>query len=270
MDWNSPRQRMQRTLQQTSALLRSIEWRSLHQRLLHEFHQVSIRLRSLGRTLWRGLRKWGRWLAREHWLAEAWAPLRHRLLLDFPAWWTGPDVPPSARRLMDGWHRGECWLAVACFGFIAGILILDVLGREFLGPLLRLIGLDPGPTGIFASQKLSIFALVIGSFAGIGIATATGAHIVPGFAAGWVPERWKAAFDRVADLITALFLVGVTWFGLKFVGSSFKTDLRTPVLGWPVWPIQLAIPLGFLSAAGRYFVYAAWPALKPVPPEFLE
>jgi TRAP-type C4-dicarboxylate transport system permease small subunit len=179
-------------------------------------------------------------------------------------------VPPSARRLVDGWHRGECWLAVACFGFIAGILILDVLGREFLGPFLRLIGLDPGATGIFASQKLSIFALVIGSFAGIGIATATGAHIVPGFAAGWVPAEWKRAFDRAADLLTGLFLVGVTWFGLKFVGSSLKTDLRAPVLDWPVWPIQLAIPLGFLSAAGRYFVYAAWPTLKPEPPEFQE
>jgi len=35
-------------------------------------------------------------------------------------------------------------------------------------------------------------------------------------------------------------------------------------------PIQLAIPLGFLSVVRRYFVYAAWPALKPVPPEFQE
>jgi TRAP-type C4-dicarboxylate transport system permease small subunit len=270
MDWNSLRRRMQRTLQQGSALLHRIEWRSLHQRLLHDLHRVSIHLSSLAQTLWRGLRQWGHWLARAHWLAEASAPLRHRLPLNFPAWWAGPDVPPSARRLIEGWHRSECWLAVACFGFIAGILILDVLGREFLGPLLRLIGLDPRPTGIFASQKLSIFALVIGSFAGIGIATATGAHIVPGFAAGWVPPPWKPVFDRAADLITGLFLVGVTWFGLKFVGSSFKTDLRAPVLDWPVWPIQLAMPLGFLSAAGRYFVYAAWPALKPAPPEFLE
>jgi TRAP-type C4-dicarboxylate transport system permease small subunit len=203
-------------------------------------------------------------------LHEAWAPVRQRLPQAPPAWWPGPDAPPAARRIVDAWHSGECWLAVACFGFIAGILILDVLGRELLGPVLRLIGLDPGPTGIFASQKLSIFALVIGSFTGIGIATATGAHIVPGFAAGWVPARWKPAFDRAADLLTGLFLVGVTWFGLKFVGSSFKTDLRAPVLDWPVWPIQLAIPLGFLSAAGRYFVYAAWPALKPPPPEFQE
>ena len=42
------------------------------------------------------------------------------------------------------------------------------------------------------------------------------------------------------------------------------------VFNMPVWPIQLAIPLGFLSAAVRYFFFAAWPALRPLPPEFQE
>jgi TRAP-type C4-dicarboxylate transport system permease small subunit len=183
----------------------------------------------------------------------------------------GLAVPPeNVRRLMGAWHKGECWVAVIAFGFIATMLVLDVFGREFLGPLLRLLGFEPGATGIFSSQKLSIFALVIGSFAGIGIATATGAHIVPSFASGWVPPRWQHTYDRAVDLLTGLFLLGVVWFGFKFVGSSFKADLRAPVLGWPVWPIQLAIPLGFLSAAGRYLVYAAWPLLKPAPMEFQE
>jgi TRAP-type C4-dicarboxylate transport system permease small subunit len=264
MDWKSLRQRMRHTLQQRSALLQRIEWRSLRQRLLHELQRVSVLLRLLGQTLWRGLQQL------PHWLAQGWTSLQRRLPQTLPPWWPGRDVPLSALRLVDGWHRGECWLAVACFGFIAGILILDVFGREFLGPFLRFVGIEPGATGIFAAQKLSIFALVIGSFAGIGIATATGAHIVPSFASGWVPAEWKGLYDRAVDLLTGLFLLGVVGFGLKFVGSSFKTDLRAPVLDWPVWPIQLAIPLGFLSAAGRYFVYAAWPALKPVPPEFQE
>lgn len=184
-----------------------------------------------------------------------------------PALWVPPE---NVRRFLDAWHKAECWVAVAAFGFIATILVLDVLGRELLGPMLRALGFEPGATGIFASQKLSIFALVIGSFAGIGIATATGAHIVPAFASGWVPHQWRPVYDRAVDLVTGLVLLGVVWYGLKFVGSSFKTDLRAPVLDWPVWPIQLAIPLGFLSAAGRYLLYAAWPALKPVPPEFKE
>jgi TRAP-type C4-dicarboxylate transport system permease small subunit len=179
-------------------------------------------------------------------------------------------APPSAARLLVAWHRVECWVAVVCFSFIAVILVLDVLGREFLGPVLNHLGIEMGPTGIFASQRLSIYALVVGSFAGIGIATATGSHLVPRVGFGWVPKTWAPAMDRLADLITGCFLLGVTYYGFKFVESSYAVDLRAPVLDWPVWPFQLAIPVGFLSAGCRYFVYTLWPALRPGLPEFQE
>ena len=71
-------------------------------------------------------------------LKRSWAPLRQRLPQRLPAWWPGADVPPRVRRLVEIWHRGECWIAVAAFGFIAAILLLDVIGRELVGPLLRL------------------------------------------------------------------------------------------------------------------------------------
>jgi TRAP-type C4-dicarboxylate transport system permease small subunit len=177
---------------------------------------------------------------------------------------------PRAKAIADRWHQLECWIAVAAFAFIAVILLLDVLGREILGPLIRLLGFPATATGIFASQKLSIFALVIGSFAGIGIATATASHLVPRVGFGWIPASWEPWFNRLADLITGLFLVGVAYYAWIFVESSMATDLRAPVLDWPVWPIQLAIPIGFLSAAGRYFMYAAWPSIRPQPPEFQE
>ena len=180
------------------------------------------------------------------------------------------SAPPWAVRLLAGWHRIECWLAVVCFSFIAVILVLDVLGREILGPVLAFLGIDVGPTGIFASQRFAIYALVVGSFAGIGIATATGSHLVPRVGFGWVPRSWDFAMNRLADLITGGFLVAVTYYGLQFVQSSYSVDLRAPVLDWVVWPFQLAIPAGFLSAACRYFVYGIWPALRPRPPEFQE
>lgn len=179
-------------------------------------------------------------------------------------------VALRAQAFAEGWHKLECWIAVACFSFIAVILLFDVLGRELVGPLIRVLGFPATATGIFASQKLSIFALVIGSFAGIGIATATASHLVPRVGFGWVPARWDSWFNRLADAITGVFLVGVSYYGWVFVASSMATDLRAPVLDWSVWPIQLAIPVGFLSAAGRYFLYAAWPAIRPQPPEFQE
>ena len=180
------------------------------------------------------------------------------------------SAPPGAARVLAAWHRVECWIAVACFSFIAIILVLDVLGREFVGPMFNLLGIDVGPTGIFASQRFSIYALVVGSFAGIGIATATGSHLVPRVGFGWAPKAWGPWMDRLADAITGCFLLAVTYYGILFVNSSFAVDLRAPVLNWAVWPFQVAIPAGFLSAASRYFIYAIWPSLRPRPPEFQE
>lgn len=179
-------------------------------------------------------------------------------------------APPAVRRAVDLWHQVECWIAVAAFGFIAVILVLDVLGREFLAPVLRVLAIDAGPTGIFASQRLSVYALVVGAFCGVGIATATASHLVPRVAFNWVPAAWGPAMDRLADVLTAIFLCGVAYYGFEFVSSSYATDLRAPVLDWSVWPFQLAIPLGFLSAAARYLCFAVWPDLRPKPPEFQE
>ena len=39
-------------------------------------------------------------------------------------------VPPAVRTLAAGWHRAECWLAMAAFACVAALLMFDVLGRE--------------------------------------------------------------------------------------------------------------------------------------------
>lgn len=184
----------------------------------------------------------------------------------------GPAVaaPPAVRSFLAFWHRAECWVAVAAFGFIAAILVIDVIGREFIGPVFKALGMPLGATGVPASQRLSVYALVVGSFCGIGIATATASHLVPRVAFSWAPKAWGPIIDRLADLLTCLFLAGVTWYGFEFVLSSKATDLRAPILNWSVWPFQLAIPLGFGSAALRYLCFAIWPAARPIPPEFQE
>jgi TRAP-type C4-dicarboxylate transport system permease small subunit len=181
-----------------------------------------------------------------------------------------PPAPAQVRRAMEIWHRVECYVAVAAFGLIALLLLADVIGREFIGPILHKLNLYSGSTGIFGSQRVSVYALVVGSFAGIGIATATSSHLVPRVGFGWTPREWEPWIDRAADVITGVVLLIVAYFGMKFVASSRAVDLRAPVLDWSIWPIQLAIPLGFASAAVRYLAYAAWPSLRPEAPEFQE
>lgn len=178
-------------------------------------------------------------------------------------------VPAAVSRLLGAWHRAECVVAVAAFGLIALVLMADVIGRELLGPLFRAFDIKASG-GVYAAQKLCVYVLVVGSFAGIGIATATGSHLLPRIGFKWVPAAWGPTVDRVADVVTGLFMCGVAWYGWVYVQSSMQADLRMQAFTAPIWPVQLAVPLGFLSAALRYFFYAAWPALRPQLPEFQE
>ncbi len=178
-------------------------------------------------------------------------------------------APVWAQSLTRRWHRSECVVAVLAYGLIALLLVLDVAGRELLGPIFHALEIK-GATGLYGAQKASVYALVLASFCGIGVATATGSHLVPRVGFGWIPKTWGPGMDRLADVLTGLFMVGVAYYGYVFVASSFSTGLSAQAFNVPVWPFQLAIPLGFLSAAVRYFMYAAYPALRPLPPEFQE
>jgi TRAP-type C4-dicarboxylate transport system permease small subunit len=173
------------------------------------------------------------------------------------------------KTFLDKWHKAECWLAVISFSFIALILILDVVGRELLTPLYKYFGYVHS-SGIYGASKMAIFALMIGSFLGIGIATATGAHLVPRVGFKLIPAKYNDAMNRFADVLTGALCCVVAYYGYEYVMSSKMTGIRASGLDVVVYPFQTVIPLGFLSAALRYFVYAVNPSLRPAPPEFQE
>lgn len=183
---------------------------------------------------------------------------------------TMQTVPSSVSTLLRVWHRVECWLAVACFIFIACLLVIDVFYREIIGPLMSFLKLSQGSGGFFGAQQLAIFAMVIGSYAGIGIATATASHLVPRVGFGWFPESWNSTINRLADLVAGIVLCITAWYGFQFVIVSKEYGSIAPVINTSPWMIQLAIPLGFLSAALRYFIFFMWPDSRPQAPELIE
>jgi len=186
----------------------------------------------------------------------------------------GPAQPSAAPkgivRLLKGWHWLECTVAVVAYVFIMLLLMSDVIGREVVGPVLRLAGIDAGATGVYGSQKMALYAMVVGAFLGLGVATATGTHLLPRVGFGWLPKAWGPHVDRLADVLTGILLCVTAWYGWVFVKSSQEVGLTVAVLEWPAWMIQAVIPVGILSAALRYFIFAAWPACRPTPPEFQE
>lgn len=182
-----------------------------------------------------------------------------------------PTAPRFVSNLVRRWHRLECWIAVLAFTFIAVIAIYDVLARELMGPILRALDMDANRLIIVGSAKMGVYAMIVGAFCGIGIATATGMQLVPKVAFGWVPRAWDPAMNRIADLVSAAFLLIVAYYAGVFVEGSRASGLLTSGgIEVPAWVIQAALPLGILSAALRYALFALWPGVRPVPPEFQE
>jgi len=179
-------------------------------------------------------------------------------------------APPAVRRLLDGWHGLEKKLTLLAYLLIAALLVTDVLGRELLAPLLRLLHIDIGATGVYGSQKISLYTMIFGAFLGLGIATATGTHLLPRVGFGWIPASWAPIVNRIADVLTGVVLCTTAWYAVVFVLSSRDSGMLLAVLDRPAWLVQIVIPIGILSAALRYFFFAVWPDLRPTLAEHAE
>jgi TRAP-type C4-dicarboxylate transport system permease small subunit len=183
---------------------------------------------------------------------------------------TDHSVPVPVSALLKIWHFLERWIAVIAFTLIGALIFADVAGREFVGPVGTLLGFDMGSTGVYGARKLSLFLLVIGAFAGLGVSVATGTQIVPRIAFKWVPESWGPHIDRISNLLGGIVFTAVAYYGWVFVSASRGIGTVMPGLDTPVWIIQAAIPIGFLSAAIRYFIFAIWPGCAPALEEIPE
>ena len=180
-------------------------------------------------------------------------------------------APAFVRRSLDLWHSAEVWLAVLAFSAIAMILIYDVLVREAVLPLFSSFGVDARPLVLYGSQKIAVYLLVLGAFAGIGIATWAGAQLVPKVAFKIIPSQYEITANRAADFVTFLFLAAVALIAAQFVFESLQSGQRASGgLRIEVWKVQAAIPAGFASAALRYLAFVIWPDLRPEQAEGLE
>lgn len=172
------------------------------------------------------------------------------------------SVPPAVRWLFAAWHRLECGIAVAALAAIALLLIGDVAGRELLAPLLRRFGVEMGAGGIFGAQKMAVYLMVLAVYCGIGIAVVTGTQLVPRVGFGWLPAHWAPGVARISDALGGVVLLLAGGYALVLVDATLRTGVRMPILGGPLWPMQLMVPLGLWSAAVRYLGYAVWPGLR--------
>lgn len=183
---------------------------------------------------------------------------------------TARPAPQGVSHLLSLWSKLENIVVVIAFTLMIVLMFGDVLMRELVAPLAQALGIDGVPSGLRAAQPRALYLLIVAAFISIGVSVASAAQIVPTLAFNWIPKRLEPLVDRLSYLLSAVIAFIAAWYGWLFVRDSMDYPTTLSGLDWPTWAIQIVIPIGFLSAGGRYLIYAIWPASAPARPEVQE
>lgn len=134
---------------------------------------------------------------------------------------------------------------------MTAVVFADVISREVTG------------SGLPWARQVGVWANIVVTMIGLGIASSTGAHLRPRFADRWLPASWDPVLVRIQEAIMAAFslafavLIGVVVF------DSFVLQERSAILRVVVWPMQLVLVVAFVIAGLRHFGFALYPDLRP-------
>jgi TRAP-type C4-dicarboxylate transport system permease small subunit len=157
----------------------------------------------------------------------------------------------ALRNALRGVERTEVAITASAFAVMIVVIFADVVVRRVTG------------SGLVWAREVGVFANIVLSVVGIGIASAHGAHLRPRFVDSWVPASWDPVMRRVQELLTAFAFAILTWLSWQVVSETRELEESSTVLRWLVWPIQLCLPLAFGLAVLRHMLFALVPALRP-------
>jgi TRAP-type C4-dicarboxylate transport system permease small subunit len=165
----------------------------------------------------------------------------------------GAGSPPDRplQRALALIRKGEVILTSAAFAVLVVVIFADVVWRWTTG------------SGIFWAREVGVFANIVLTIIGIGIASADGTHLRPRFFDRVFPASWDGALTRIQEWLTAAGFAALAWVAVGVVQETMALEDRTIVLRWLVWPVQLVLPVAFGLGAVRHAVFALLPALRP-------
>ena len=153
----------------------------------------------------------------------------------------------SALRLLRALTRLEAGLAALALTVLVCILAADV------------VAVDVFSTGVRAAPQIAVLSNILACMLGLTLATSAGAHFRPTFADWCAPFTWA---DRLGDAISAVLFAAFSVVSVDFVLQSRSYADRVPVLGLPLWPLQVIVPYVLASCAIKHAVFALSPKTK--------
>jgi TRAP-type C4-dicarboxylate transport system permease small subunit len=161
-----------------------------------------------------------------------------------------PAGPGPAVAVLAAISRLERSVTVAAFAVLVAVVLADVVSREL------------SDRGLHWALQAGIYANYVVVLCGLGIASASDAHLRPRFADRWLPAGLEPMLVRLPDAGMALFCLGFAVVAVDVVAVTRELGDRSAVLGNQVWPLQALMPVAFALAAIRHALYAGWPSLR--------
>ena len=128
--------------------------------------------------------------------------------------------------------------------FLAGMLIVHVLGRQLFG------------TGLTGQVEMTQISLIIMTFAGLGYGVRRARHIcMSAFydqLSGW-PRKALLIF---ISLVTGALMFYFAYYAWEYVSSIHSRGRTTSALQIQLWIPYLAAPIGFALAGIQYWLTA--------------
>lgn len=133
-----------------------------------------------------------------------------------------------------------------------GAIILAIM---FISITIQVVIRMLGGTLTFVDE-LSGYSAVWVTFLGIGYALREGRHVRVDLITRMVPPYVKAIMFFIGDLACLFFSIIIVWKGFALVSNSFMAERVTVMLEWPVFILQLVMPIGFIIFGIETVVHA--------------
>ncbi len=149
------------------------------------------------------------------------------------------------RRFDAGLVRLNRWALIALVAVMAVLVIVNVISRYVFSHSFPWV------------EEASRYMMIWAAFLGAGPALRVGGHIAIETLAQSVPPGVARALRALVVAIVAVTLVALIWLGIDYVDFAWYQE--SPVLGWSLGKVYLALPVGLsLTLAHLVAVAPRW------------
>ncbi len=132
----------------------------------------------------------------------------------------------------------------------AGVLLMAT------NTIANVIGRFVFQSSLFFSEELNRILIILITFAGISYAARQGRHIRMSAIYDTMPPRARKVMMIVISLITCVFMFGLCYYSITYIGTQAGRGRLLPSLQIPVWWTLVWVPVGFFMTGMQYLLTA--------------